>query len=275
MTNGLHQGIYVVSSSGKLIDRIVGGWPEYDPKITLDGLKKGLQAYRNMPKEDRVKSSAIPPEEQVRFGWMDFKKPAGTLDLRITNRAYSYPGMTTFDERHPTYLGIDRIWFKPSELASLFPAKIEVGAKKSVSGPLLDRWILTSQMMKGSAAWDESMFTNANMTSTVKAVRENEFDLLLSAQYDIRANTQWNKGHYNGELLANATYNRQSKTFTKFECVLFGTHTAGTRLSNVHSGDLSAKIAAFATINPHSDPDDDMPPSEWMWRYTLRWCQSP
>lgn len=273
--HGLHQGIFIVTSSGKLISRIVGGWPEYDPKITLDGLRQGIKQYQALKSSDRIKSAAIPAKEQIHFGWMDFKKPERTLDLRVTKRAFAYPGMTTFDERHPIYMGIDRIWFKPSELAALFPAKLTVGATTTVTGPFRDRWIETSQMMKGGAPWDPPMFRDSVMSSKVVEASASTLKLEISAKYLAEANTQWNKGSYNGDFLAFATYNRQTQEFTKFEVAMLGTHNAGTRLSNVHAGDLSAKIATYAVINPLSDPDDAMAPSGWMYRYTLEWCRRP
>lgn len=205
---------------------------------------------------------------------MEFTKPKGTLDLRVTKRGYPYPGMTTFDERHPRYLGLDRLWLKPSEYAAYFPRELKAGATTTVTGPARDRFVLHCHMMKGQVPWDESMFQNMEMTSKVIKADNRQIELQIQASYQLKGNNQWNRSTYKGKLLAKAVYNRQSESFDEFETVILGDSTAGSRQSNVHAGDLTSTIASYLTINPLKDADDALPPHNWMYGYGLQWCRS-
>ena len=118
---GIFQGIYVATPSGKLISRVNAGWPDPDSAQILRNIKSAVGRYYQMPKGERL-FSQVPDatKDRIKFTKEEFSKPNGTLDLRVTKRGYSYQGMTTFDERHPKYLGFDRLWFKPSEWQVLF-----------------------------------------------------------------------------------------------------------------------------------------------------------
>lgn len=273
--HGIHQGVYVITSTGRLLGKIDGGWPDYDPEITLRGLRQTLAAYKQLPRENRIKSEPIPPDQQVRFGWMDFSKPDGTLDLRVTKRGYPYPGMTTFDERHPRYLGLGKLWLKPSEYAAFLPQNLAPGSSTAVTGPSRDRLVFHSHMMKGSVPWDESMVESANMTSRIASVEGPLVHLQIEADYRLKGNNQWNTGRYQGRFLAKAAYNRETKTFQSFEGVILGAFTAGKRMDNVHAGELTSTIASAFTMNDSRDPDANLPPSEWMYGYGLEWCRRP
>jgi hypothetical protein len=182
--------------------------------------------------------------------------------------------MTTFDERHPKFLGFDRLWFKPSEWQQFFPANLRVGAKVQVKGVPFERWVLHNHMQQASNAWDQSHIKSGTMTSEVTAVNGNLVDLTLRANYSMKAKTQWNEGAYEGNLLGKIQYDLGKQAFTKFDSVMFGWHHVGIPKSNMHVGEPSQWVATYTTINPLSDADDRMLPGNWYWGYGLNWCKT-
>lgn len=272
---GIFQGIYVATPSGILLGRVNAGWPDPDTKVIFQNIQRCVQQYYQMPRTQRLMSS-VPDSAKDRmvFAQSQFTKPADTLDLRVTKRGYSYPGMTTFDERHPKFMGIDRLWFKPTEWYQFFPRELKVGNRVSIKGDVLNRWVLHNHMQKGASAWDASQIRSGTMTSEVTGVKGNLVDLTVRASYSMKANTQWNVGSYDGSLLGYIQYDLAAKKFTRFEAVMFGYHDAGKFEANLRSGDLKQWVASYATLNPLADSDDRMLPSNWMWGYGLNWCKT-
>jgi hypothetical protein len=275
VNGGLQQGIYVATPSGKLLARVNAGWPDPDPKETLLKIHQAAQKYYQMPKSERL-FSQVPDaaKDRLIFAKDQFSKPADTLDLRVTKRGYAYKGMTTFDERHPHYIGIDRMWFKPSEWQNFLPSNLKVGSKNEVKGAPRDRWVLHNHMQKACSAWDVDHIKAASMTTEVKKIEGNLIDLELRAKYSMKANTQWNKGAYDGNLFGKLQFDWSKKQFTKFEVVMLGWHDMGTFLDNARTGELTQWVASYSTINPNADSDDRMVPSNWMYGYGMNWCRT-
>lgn len=274
-SEGIFQGIYVGTPSGKLLARCNAGWPDPDANETLNNIKKAVAKYYAMPKSERLLANLPnPTTDRLKFKEDQFTKPKGTLDLRVTKRGYAYPGMTSFDERHPMFFGIDRLWFKPSELQTLLPGSLTVGSSKQVNGPMGTRWVLHNHMQKAASAWDEPHIQVGIFTSTVKEVSGSKVNLEIKAHYELKANTQWNTGSYRGDLLGKLTIDSRSLECSAFEATMFGRSTLGKLLPNAHAGDPSQMVASYITINPQTDADDNMIPSNWMWGYGLNWCQS-
>lgn len=273
---GIHQGIYIVTPSGRMLSRANSGWPDPDPAETLRKMKEATSAYYRLPKQERLlQTQPDPAKDGLRFESDSFKPPAGTLELRVTKRGYAYPGMTTFDERHPKFFGIDKLWFKPSEWRRFIPQSLTVGATAQVTGAPMERWVLHNHMQKACSAWDRSHIKSGSMTATVEKREGTKVTIALQASYTLKADTQWNKGAYQGNLLGRLVYDSARDTVASFESVMFGTQDMGTFLPNARAGELVQKVATYATINPKSDPDDMLLPSDWKWGYTLRWCQTP
>jgi hypothetical protein len=272
---GICQGIYVATPSGKLISRVNAGWPDPDAKQILVNINQATQRYYQMPKSERLFSQVPDPvKDRIAFKKDQFYKPNGTLDLRVTKRGYSYPGMTTFDERHPKFLGFDRLWFKPSEWQQFFPQNIKVGSKTQIKGIPFERWVIHNHMQKGHNAWEPDHIKSGSMVTEVTGIAGNLVDLSLKASYSMKADTKWNTGAYDGSLMGKIQYDLGANKFTKFEVVMLGWHHAGKFLDNARSGELTQWVSSYTTINPHNDADDRMIPGNWMWGYGLNWCKT-
>lgn len=274
--SGIHQGIFVATPTGRLIAMVNAGWPDPDPGEVFRRIKAAVAEYKSIPRSERVISPLPDPVSgRLKFEIDSFAKPGGTLDLRVTKRGYAYPGMTTFDERHPKYFGIDRLWFKPSEFKQYLPRDFRVGATTTVVGAPMQRWLLHNHMQKACSAWDVSQISHAVLTSTITKLSGSLVDIEIRGEFAIKADTQWNSGSYSGNLLGRATFDRDQGQFTAWESVMLGRATLGKLLPNAHAGDLTQAVASYATINPHLDKDDDMVPSDWKYGYGLDWCRRP
>jgi hypothetical protein len=275
MRDQIQQGIYVASSSGRYLGRMNRGWPDPDADATLQALKEAVAAYRRLTPAERRLSRSLTDADRLKWEQDAFKKPPGTLDLRISSRGYAFSGMTTFDQRHPKFYHLDRLWYKPSEWRAWLPAKLTPGSKTSVTGPLFNRIVLLSHMQAGQSAWWESHIRGGNMESEVVAVENNKVSLRITAHYDMRADSEWCRDTYKGRLLALAEYDTKDARFTKFELAMLGTHRVGRMMENIHVGSPEQQIAAYATLNPLANSSDRMIPQNWKYGYQLRWAQSP
>ncbi|MGV3617415.1 MAG: hypothetical protein ACO1SV_18980 [Fimbriimonas sp.] len=274
MKDGIQQGIFVASSGGHYLGRANRGWPDPDPKETLQALRQSLADYRRLGAQRRLSKSLDAARDRLKWEQDAFTKPAGTLDLRISSRGYPFSGMTSADQRHPMYYHVDRLWFKPSEWRKWLPPRLAVGARTTVTGPALTRIVMLSHTQAGSSAWWEEHIRNARMVSEVTGVQGDDVTLRISATYDMRADSQWNLDTYRGDLLAFATYDRKANRFARFELATLGTHTVGRMMSNLHVGNPTQRVAAYATINPAAAADDRMIPQNWKYGYSLAWCRS-
>ncbi len=274
MKNDIQQGIYVAASGGQFLGRANRGWPDPDPKEILQALRKSLSDYRALGAQRKLSANLDAAQDKLKWEQDAFKKPAKTLDLRISSRGYAFSGMSAFDQRHPMYFHVDRLWFKPSEWRKWLPQNLTVGSKTQVAGPAKTRIVLLSHMQAGSSAWWEEHIRGGQMSSQVTAVTGDQVSLRISATYDMKADSEWSLDTYQGNLLAFATYDKKKDEMVGFELAMLGTHTVGKMMSNLHVGNPTQRIGAFATINPAADADDRMIPQSWKWGYTLAWGRS-
>lgn len=263
-----------MTASGQPLGYLNKGWPDPDPVAILAEMRKALASYRSMqPSARRLRAPLDPAKDKIQFEQDGFFKPAKTLDLRIVSRGLPYPGMTSFDQRHPMYYHIDRLWFKPREWRAFLPASLTVGAQAEVTGAARTRIVLLSHHQAGGSAWWEEHITGGKTVSRVTRVEGSQIHLAITGNYVMSANGEWCKDKYNGNLLAQAIYDRSKDEFVKFDLAMLGTHTVGMFRQNLHAGDLTARISAMAELNPLADDDDRMVPQNWKWGYTLRWCR--
>jgi hypothetical protein len=269
---GIHQGIYVATPSGRLLAQANVGWPDPDPVGGLAELKKGLARYRSLSREERLAGADIPPAQRLTRPRERLQLPEGTLRLRTTKRGYAYPGMSTFDERHPVFLGLDRLWFKPSEWQGWIPRELRVGAETEVTGPLRDRIVLLCHQHKAHMAWWPEHIREGRMTSRITGIKGSLISLRIEASYRMKADSEWNTGSYEGSLLAKAEFDAASKRWLKFEGAMLGTVVAGRRLENIHKGELSQRVASAFNLEEGAP---DTLPMGWPDYYGPDWASRP
>jgi len=269
------QGMFVMSSAGEPLGYLNKGWPDPDPKAIVAEMRKALAAYRALSSKQRLLDAPLGKEDRIPFEEDAFVKPPKTLDLRITSRGLPYEGMTSFDQRHPMYYHMDRLWFSPVRWRAFLPSELKPGASTVVTGPARTRIVLLSHHQAGASAWWEEHITGGQTVSKVVKLEGDAVHIRITGDYVMSANSEWCKDKYRGELIVEAIYSKSRDEFTRFDLGMLGTHTVGQRRENLHAGVLTSKIAATASINPLTDADDRMIPQNWKWGYTVEWCRRP
>lgn len=273
-TAGLaQQGMYALSSAGKPLGYLNRGWPDPDPKAVLQEMQNAVAKYQALPRDQRLASVPFQPADRSRFEEDAFTKPVGTLNLRIVSRGLPFAGMTSYDQRHPMYFHMDRLWFRPSEWKAFLPARLVEGAQVQVTGPARNRMVLLSHHQAGESAWWEEHIVGGKTVSRVEKVNGDLVFLRIEGDYTMRADTQWCKDTYDGKVLAKAVFDQRRQAFTRFDLAMLGTHKVGVRMEHLHQGDLTARIAVTAQLNPLLTSSDRMRPHNWKYGYTLNWCR--
>lgn len=261
-----------MSSAGASLGYLNKGWPDPDADGILQGMREAKAAYARLSPSERRLAQPLGDKDRMRFEEEQFSKPEGTLDLRISSRGLPFKGMTSFDQRHPMYFHLDRLWFKPSEWRAFIPAD---GRATEVTGPARTRLVLLSHHQAGQSAWWEEHIVGGKTVSRVVARRGDLMDLEIEGTYTMRADSEWCKDSYEGRMMAHATFDMAGRRFTRFDLAMLGRHTVGRRMENLHVGDLTAKIAASASLNPLRTASDRMLPQNWKYGYGLPWCRTP
>jgi hypothetical protein len=270
---GLHQGIYAVTSSGRMLGRLNAGWPDPDADTTLRLLRGALAEYRRMPRSERVLATPIDPKRDRLSVPSDmFRKPAGSLDLRVVKRSYPFPSMTSFDVRNPLYYSIDRLWYRQDELTGWVPSERRVGARAAVRGPVLERLVTLGHLVQSQSPWQASDIRRGDLTSTVTQVEGSRVTVRITGDLELKATTQWNQGSYRGNLIGSAVYDSAARRFERFELLSLGTHTQSPMQPNMHTGSPTSQVGSLITLNPLADADDRLPPTQWFYGYPRGWC---
>jgi hypothetical protein len=273
---GVHQGLYVVTSAGRFLAKVNTGWPDPDPVEALRRMRRAAADYRRLPESERLLATAVDPSRDGLTPQSEqFRKPAGTLELRVVRRSYPFSGMNSFDVRHPMYFAIDRLWYKPSEYAAWVPPDRRVGGSIAVRGQALSRLILLSHVTVSQNPWQPGDIRRGEMTSRITAVDGARLTLRITADFDVKANSQWNQGAYTGNLIGRAVYDGTTRRFTEFELLSLGVHTQAPMQPNMHVGSPISRVGALVTLNPQNDPDNRMLPAQWFYGYPRGWSNSP
>lgn len=271
-TEGLRQqGMYAMTSSGRPLGYLNRGWPDPDPKAVLQAVREAKAKFDAMSPAQRNLDRPLGPGDKVRFGEHGFRKPPGTLAIRVASRGLPYPGMNSHDQRNPIYFHTDRLWFKPSEWRAFLPARLAVGQSTEVRGPARTRLVLLSHHQAGHSAWWEEHIRGGRTVSRVVKVEGPQVHLEIAGDYDMKADSQWCKDTYRGRLLGRAVYDQSRRAFTRFDLAMLGTHTVGIRQENLHAGDLTARIAMTGSLAP----EDGTIPQQWKYGYGGTWPQTP
>jgi len=254
--NGIHQGIYVITPSGKYLGKVDQGWPTYDTAAALRNMKTILAKYQAMPRAERLRR--VPMAEADR----SFKRagygtaPEGTVKLRSVSRGIEFDDMQLFDLRHPTYFKVDRLWFSPNELTSLVPRDHTAGATAPVNQMVLQRIARFNHFMLGGMPWNDESLKKLEMTTTVAKVTDGKVYAKLNGVVEMKSNTRWNQSGYSGKVLGKVVWNTRSRSFEMIELVALGTHSLPRLARNVHRGDTKETQVAMRIGLDEKSPNE-------------------
>lgn len=259
----LHQGVYAVTSSGKFLGKIDGGWPIYDAALSLNNLKKAKADYSKLSQRQRVaKRSMAESDRSLVIEKASSSK--GYLKLVNGARHYDFPEMAKFDARHPIYAKRDSLWLCESEAQGLLPDTFELGAQKAVAGKVTDKLLLHGHLATSCPAWWREHIKKREMHVRVERVETGKVYLSYKGDFSMLADSQWNKSGYKGRLLGKACWDKRAKKFESLEWVALGERSLQELKSNLHRGSTkNTHVAAYLRLANSSKVEQEQRPHKW------------
>ncbi len=269
--HGIHQGVYIITPSGKFIKQVGWGWPTPDVDKINAQIEQSIKTYKGMSKSERLGNIRLTESDRSMpvEATITAPKSKSWLQLRNTTRSYAFPEMELFDIRHPAYVTVDKLWFSEQEKQQFVPSKITKGKREKIPAKALSRMLLNSHLITGRSAWWDEHIQHAEMDMEVISSKNDRVLIHYSGKCKLKANSKWCKESYTGALLGRAIWNPSSKKFTAFEWVSLGEHTIDKLLPNMHRGsNKSVRVASKLELDPQHKCEQGMPPASWPERYS-------
>lgn len=262
--NGIHQGIYAVTPSGKFIQCCNAGWPHIDTRKCHDLLKQSLRTYRAMPQRDRLAAKPLSLDQRSMHRKDLVQPPADWIKIRTTTRSYPFEPMELFDQRHPDYYKLDRLWLTPETARTLLPEKLEVGTTADVQGRVLHHLSLDNHMMLGCVSWPAAAVKNARLRVKITANKEQLYQLRYEGEFHFHSDSRWNKSTYTGKLLGKATWDDGEKKFKSLRWVTLGERNQRELRRNETRGNVHiTQVGSVFELDPMLPNDRGITPHRW------------
>lgn len=266
--HGIHQGIYIVTPSGRYLKQCNVGWPKLDPQQSLQRMKEALAEFRAMPKGQRLATRALTESDRSMPEDRHLSPAPEWLKIRSTTRSYAFPDMEYFDQRHPDYYKIDRLWMTPETARSLLPGKLEVGEVGDIQGRALNHLTHDCHLMLGCPPWTKESVKTAKMQVKIVAKKGRYFDLRYSGDFHFDSDSRWNKSSYRGKLLGKAVWDDGRKQFARLQWVALGERNQRVLRSNETRGSVHVTtVGSVLELDPMRPNDRHILPHRWEHGY--------
>jgi len=262
--HGIHQGIYVVTPSGRYMKKANVGWPSLDAKKALQLLQEAVAEYRAMPKQNRLTAAPLADTDRSISARHDVIPAKEWTKIRSTTRSYPFEGMELFDLRHPVYYKLDRLWLTPKTARSLVPDNLEVGEHSMIGETALRHLTHGCHLMLGCPPWWDETIKKAEMRAHIIAKKGDLYALRYTGTIHLDSDTKYNKSSYRGDLLGTALWDDSKKKFTKLKWVSLGQRNRKELRSNETKSKVHVTtVGAVFEIDPMRPNDKGLPPHRW------------
>ncbi len=264
--HGIHQGVYIITPSGKYITRINWGWPVPDRALMNTQLKKAIADYQAMSKSERRGNTSLREIDRSMPKEKFITPPPSWLTLSNTARVYPFAEMEPFDIRHPNFTKIDKLWLSRDEKLQLVPSNFSIGNTEEIQLPVIRKLLNHSHLIASCAAWWDEHTKKSDFTMTVKAIKNGKVTIHYKGSFTQIGDSKWNQSSYKGDLLGKAEWNLKTKKFDSIQWVALGTHSLTKLKSNMHRGNtktvtIAAKLEFDTTAKQKANRD--IPPARW------------
>jgi hypothetical protein len=266
--HGIHQGVYIVTPSGKLIKQIGWGWPLPDVDKINAQLKQSITDYQMMSRAERLGDVLLTEKDRSMPVESSLSPPRPWLQLRNTTRSYQFSEMNLFDIRHPAFVTVDKLWFSGLEKLQFVPSNTAKGTLEKVAPKALNTMLLNSHLITGRSAWWAEHIQKAEMEMKVVSSTSKQVVIYYRGTFNMHADSKWCKESYVGKLLGKAAWNPSRKQFTSFEWVSLGEHEIDELKSNMHRGsNQSVTVASRLVLDPQHECEQGIAPANWPNNY--------
>ncbi len=267
--NGIHQGIYVVTPSGKFIKRCNAGWPHIDTRKCHDLLKESLNTFRSMPKAERLATQPLSQDQRSMHRKDMVQPPASWTKIRTTTRSYPFSPMELFDQRHPDYYKLDRLWLTPETARTLVPQQLEVGKTSDVGSRVLRHFSMDNHTMLGCAPWSDSAVKKARLRVKIIAAKGQLYQLRYEGGLHLDSDSRWNKSAYQGKLLGKAVWDDEGEKFKSLHWVTYGERNQRELRRNETRGNVHiTHVGSVFELDPVLPNDRGITPHSWAYGYS-------
>ena len=257
------QGIYCCTPSGRFLASI----NTTDPKRMAGMLRTALEKYADIPKKERL-LDYDPATRAAEIRRREQQYPEDGLPLRVFTRDWQRPDLP--DDWRGTAWNVDSLWYRKAEARELLPQKLKAGESIEWPRALIERLVrhnLVDNVRGQTNGYRANHVRLAKLTTTITAVKGNLVTVTLAGASRAFTSPKWpEKGtfaeveehgpHTRGvqtTMYGEASFDKQSGRFTKFELVAAGTRFGQTRY-NFRHGDLDEAPIAFVI---RFDPEDE------------------
>ena len=189
-------------------------------------MRKGLEAYAKMPREERLLSRAPDPKKDRMFPENERPRPpVDGLVLRVVGRGLE-DNIDELCHLRPKFYILDRLWYTREEALQFLPDTLRAGQKKEITGPVLNGLAQLYLIARGSQFYDNEV-KELRLTSEVIETTGPTVKLKLSGRAVLEATHKLNPSKYRPDLLGYLTYDTEKKSFTQFELLAYGMHNLG------------------------------------------------
>jgi len=256
------QGIYVITPSGKLI---AGSHHPRDVEVNLKSIRKGLEVYAKMPREERLLSRTPDPAKDRMFPERARPRPpVDGLVLRVVGRGLE-ENIDEFCQLRPKFYILDRLWYTREEALQFLPDILRTGEKKDITGTALNGMAQIHLIARGSHFHDNEV-KDLKLTSEVIETTGSTVKVKLSGRAVLEANDKWTASKYRPDLLGYLTYDTDKKSFTGFDLLAHGMHNLG-KIDMKKDGPDHIPMAFHFTLNGSNVNDNQAPTKLDLYRF--------
>ncbi|MER3412738.1 MAG: hypothetical protein C4341_00565 [Armatimonadota bacterium] len=275
------QGTYAAAPNGVLL----ASANTNDPKRMADMLRRALEKWNSMSKEQRVR------QDDPR-AWADQLQrperlyPEGGLVLRVVVRdlprdADGERPCRPSDWRAEAW-NQDFAWFRRDEMLTLVPSDLSVGARGEMAAQVARRFArahLIDTVRGQSPPYGENAVQRALLRTEALSVTEERVRLRITGEALVEEEGTWaikgfqdmnspelRKRGVDLKFLGFAEFDRTTRRFVAFDVVALGTRWGGTQY-NARADDLAAAPIGF--LLTLAEPTDRVAPANW-WVYAWR-----
>lgn len=266
--HGIHQGIYIVTPGGKYLKKCNVGWPQLDARKSLALMREALSEFHAMPKATRLAKATLQEADRSLPKSHHLSPAPDWLKIRSTTRSYPFADMELFDQRHPDYYKVDRLWMTQETTRTLLPAKLAVGETSHIKGRAINHLIYDCHLMLGCSPWPEEAIKTAEMQVKIVAQNGSHFDLRYTGKFHFDSDSKWNQSSYNGKLLGRAVWDDSKKQFTSLMWVSLGERNKRVLRSNETRGKVKVTtVGSVLELDPRRANDLNILPHSWKHGY--------
>ena len=249
------QGIYVISSSGKLLSSI----NSLNADKVLETIKDGLEKWYDLPSSERYLSNNLGLKTIHR--WENSYPEQGLVLTSVNADLFTYPPKNA--DRSDRW-NMDYVWFNQSEARHWLPDDSQKGDVYELPEKLANRLIcfhLVDNVRGQTLPFSPQEIKKSGWKIEVLERHLSNVRIKIRGQSKAVSKGAWLLGEndwapdylldhgMDTEILGSASYNLEQKKFTKFELVAIGKRYGKTEFNGRKNSPDSSYIGFFFSIN--------------------------